>query len=795
MYYMKKRIFITGFLLIVFTCSMWSQVAMGKWSTHFAYNSVSQIAQSENKIYAVSNGALFSVGKLDGNTEFYSKLNGLNDASVSRIEYDQIDKQLLIIYDNGNIDILNSGGVTNLPDFLNKQISASKVVNHIQLYENKAYLSCNFGIIVLNMLKKEVVDTYYIGPDASEVKVLNTTVNNGIIYSLTSSTVFKASVNDPNLVNYTHWSATSGLPGNGDFQKIGSFSGQVILLRGGYLYKQETNNSWTPLLPTVSVNDFNVTNASLNVFTGNATYLINSLFNISPITNLGTITDAEFDAQNNTYYFAANSLGIISYKQTGSETPVINYFKPGGPAVNIPWDMSFAGNKLFVLPGGRWAAQNNTPGAVMMYEKGIWTNILGSDIQKTTGLNVLDFMNVAVDLTEPTDPNELKYSHFFVTSYGTGLFEFKDNTFYKLYNESNSTIKSIYPQGTNDYSMYMRLDGAIYNQNKDLFLTNSGVAIGLKVLMANGTWTQLNYPSLNNKATLGKITISNQNPNQKWINSVRYTPGITIFDDNGTITDQSDDKSVFIYPFTYPEQDKNGQTKLVSIYPTLIYTIVQDKNGVMWVGTDMGPFLFNNLSNVYNSDYTCSRVKIPRNDSTNLADYLLVGENIIAIAIDGANRKWIGTKSSGVYLMSENGQRTIQHFTVSNSPLLSNNVMSIAINPVTGEVFFGTDQGIVSYQSDANQAGTTFGDVYAYPNPVRQGYTGVITITGLMDNTQVKITDITGNLICETVSNGSIATWDGKDVHGRKVSTGIYLAICANADGTQSAITKILVIN
>jgi len=198
---------------------------------------------------------------------------------------------------------------------------------------------------------------------------------------------------------------------------------------------------------------------------------------------------------------------------------------------------------------------------------------------------------------------------------------------------------------------------------------------------------------------------------------------------------------------------------------------------------------------VYNSDYTCSRVKIPRNDSTNYADYLLVGENVIAIAIDGANRKWIGTRASGVYLMSENGQKTIQHFTVSNSPLLSNNIMSIAINPVTGEVFFGTDQGIVSYQSDANEASTSFGDVYAYPNPVRQGYTGVITITGLMENSQVKITDITGNLICETVSNGSIATWDCKDVHGRKVSTGIYLAICANADGTQSAITKILVIN
>jgi len=145
--------------------------------------------------------------------------------------------------------------------------------------------------------------------------------------------------------------------------------------------------------------------------------------------------------------------------------------------------------------------------------------------------------------------------------------------------------------------------------------------------------------------------------------------------------------------------------------------------------------------------------------------------------------------------MSENGQQTIKHFTVSNSPLLSNEILSIAINPLTGEVFFGTSQGIVSYQSDAGEAGSTFGDVYAYPNPVRQGYTGVITITGLMDNTQVKITDISGNLICETVSNGSIATWDGKDVHGRRVSTGIYLAICANTDGTQNAITKILVIN
>jgi hypothetical protein len=781
---MKKTILFTGFLLSIVSFTISSQVAMGKWNTHFAYNSVTQIAQSDNKIYAISNGALFSVDKLDANMQFYSKLSGLSDANISRIDFDTVNKQLLIIYDDGNIDILSSTGVINIPDFYNKQMSSSKEVNQIQFYNNKAYLSCDFGIIVLNMVKKEVSDTYYIGPNGAEVKVLNTAINNGTIYALTASTIFKASVTDPQLVNYEFWSTTTGLPGTGDFQKISSFGGQLILLRGGSLYKQETNNSWTPVLPNISVTNFNITNASLNIFTPGNVYLLDNLYNSKQVSNLGTITDAEYDAQNNIYYFAANSSGIISYKQVASESPVISYLKPQGPAVNIPWDMTFSHSKLFVVPGGRWGAQNLTPGVVMMYEKGVWTNILSGTIQAITGQPVLDFMNVAVD---PTDNK-----HFFVTSYGTGLYEFKDNVYVNWYNYLNSPIETIIPT---DPFHYMRLDGAIFDKNNNLFLTNTSAANGVKVLLADGTFHKLYYPCTNLKPTLGKILISNQNPNQKWIPVVRSTPGLAIFDDNGTITDQTDDKSVFISSFTFPETDNNGVIKLNSVTPGSVNSIAQDKNGVIWVGTDVGPFLFSDLTNVFNSGYTCSRVKIPRNDSTNLADYLLVGETIQAIAIDGADRKWLGTKSSGVYLMSENGQQTIQHFTVSNSPLLSNNIMSLAINPESGEVFFGTDQGIVSYQSDANEAGTSFGKVYAYPNPVRQGFKGLITITGLVVNTQIKITDINGNLVCETVSNGSLATWDGKDVHGRKVSTGIYLAICVNADGTQSTITKILVIN
>ncbi|MDD3319914.1 MAG: two-component regulator propeller domain-containing protein [Paludibacter sp.] len=781
---MKKIVLLFALVLCVFNTSIFAQVAMGEWRTHFAYNSVTQIAQSENKIYAVSEGALYSVDKYDGGIEFYSKLSGLNGTDISRIEFDTVNQQLVIIYTNGNIDVMGNGGVVNIPDLYNKQMSANKEINHIYFYNGKAYLSCNFGIIVLNLTKNEVADTYIIGPNASEVKVLCTTVHNDSIYAVTSTDIFKASINESFLVNYEFWSKVNSFPGSGDFQSIGSFSGNLILLRGGKLYKKK-DNVWSAILPSETITNFNISGTSLNAFTGISGFLIDDNFTSKALPALGTITDAKYDVINNTYWFAGNELGVVSYKQTGTDTPEINYFKPDGPAVNIPWSMIFSGQKLFVVPGGRWAGQYGRSGDVMMYEDGIWTNILSKTINALTNSPTVDFVNTAVD------PSDNK--HFFVTSYGTGLYEFKNNEFTKWHNhlEPNTTIETVAP---NDPFNYIRLDGAVYDNQGNLWFDNM-VADGgeIKVLMKNGTWDELYFSGF--RPTLGQILISNQNANQKWVPSVRYTPGILIFDDNATIADKSDDKSTFYYPFTYTETDNNQQTVLVSKSPTKIYTIAQDKNGVVWVGTDMGPFLFNNLSTVFNSDYTCSRVKIPREDSTNLADYLLVDETIKSISIDGANRKWIGTESSGVYLMSESGQETIQHFTTANSPLLSNDILSIAINPVTGEVFFGTSLGIVSYQSDASEAEDTFTDVHAYPNPVRENFNGVITITGLVQDTQVKITDLNGNLVCETISNGSVATWDGKDVHGRKVSTGIYLAICASSDGTQSAITKILVIN
>ena len=780
---MKIRIFTLALLISGLTSLLHAQIAMGKWRTHFAYNIVNQITQSENKVFAVSEGALFSVDKEDQEIEFYSKLSGLSDSNISGIEYDAENKQLLIVYLNGNIDFLSSGGVVNIPDLYNKQMSSSKAVNHIAFYNGKAYLSCGFGVLVLNMNRREVADTYFIGPNGANINVLNTTINNSYIYALTSNAIYKGLANEPNLVNYEYWTTVNGLPGSGELKKLLSFGGKLILQREDKLYSMDENNLWSPFLSQISVSGFYISNGKMMIYDGaSSVYLVNESFNVSLIENIGEVPDAEYDTERGLCWFAGKAKGVLSYN---TKTTTVETYKPMGPATNVPWDMKFAGQKLFVVQGGRWASEFGKPGYVMMYENGEWLNLDPKDIKAITQNEVLDFVNVAID------PDDNK--HFFVTSYGTGLYEFKNNKFENKnswYNNLNSSLETILQ---NEPFRYIRLDGAVFDSNKNLFMTNSYVSGGVQIRLANGTWTKLTNPEFF-KPTLGKILISKQNPNQKWIPSVRYTPGYIVFDDNGTLENQNDDKVVFRSSFVFIETD-NGQTNYISANPTSVNTIVEDLNGVIWVGTELGPFLFYNTSKVFDSDYTCSRVKIPRNDDTGLADYLLEKENIKAIAIDGANRKWIGTQTSGVYLMSENGQKTIHQFTVANSPLLSNDILSIAINPESGEVFFGTGNGIVSYQSDAVNGSETFTDVHAYPNPVREGFTGIITITGLVKDTQVKITDLNGNLICQTVSNGGIATWDGKDVHGKKVSTGVYLAICANEDGTQSTITKIMVIN
>lgn len=780
-----KKVFITlSFFLIV--AHSYAQLAMGKWRTHFAYNAVSQIAQTENKVFALSDGSLYAIEKFfDEQTppvyEFYSKTNGLTDNNISRIDYDNFNKRLLIIYKNGNIDFLGSGGIINLPDLYNKPMSINKLVNHVLFTPERAYLSTNFGVLVLNTKKNEVADTYFIGPNGSEINILGTVIFNSRIYAITANSILSANVNERNLVNFEFWNSLQSLPGTGAIAKIGLFRNRITLLRNKVLYSLTEQNAWEQLPLGFEVNDVIFDGPKLVVNENSQTsYLIDESLVKTTISNLGDIADAEFDTKRNAYWIAGGSKGVLLLNEANPS--LSTQFKPSGPSLNIPYFMKFAGKKLFVVPGGLWAGFENRPGNIMIYEQNKWKNIDHKRIEAITGFACRDFVSIAVD---PTNNKR-----FFVSSISSGIYEFNDTTLVQWYNVDNSGLEAM-----SNNKIYHITYALQFDKAGNLWVVNALNARPIKVLTPDKKWIALSHGVLkSDMMNLNTILISNQNPNQKWLNIQRWGKGLFVFDDKGTIENVEDDSKVFWNTLTYLESDNTG-TVSVSVSPGLFYCLAQDLNGVIWLGTDNGPFLFYNTANIFRNDYTVTRVKIPRNDGTNLADYLLKDERVKAIAIDGANRKWLGTENSGVYLMSENGQETIKHFTVANSPLLSNDILSIAINPETGEVFFGTGNGLISYQSDASQGNDIFNNVHAYPNPVRENYNGIITITGLVKNTQVKITDINGNVVYQTVSNGSLATWDGKQVNGQKVRTGVYLVVGVNEDGTQSVVTKLMVIN
>ncbi|GAT63901.1 type IX secretion system anionic LPS delivery protein PorZ [Paludibacter jiangxiensis] len=755
-----------------------SQTEMGKWCAYFAYNATNQLALTPQKVFAISSGALFSVNKADQSIEEYSKITGLSDNGINAIAYDKSHNQLLIVYSDANIDLYSEYGIANIPEFHDKLTSIDKTLNSISFNGDYAYLSCKFGILVVNLVKKEIADNYVIGSNGSNVSVLATAVFGGKIYALTASGLMQANAVDHNLANYQAWSNVSTIP-TGTNNNLIAFSNALWLLQNGVVYKSVDGAVWDAVgsfsgiarMQTEGTKLYFISDATSTIYVYDENLTLSTLENLAP----QMIT---YDPTLKKYWYVnGDSDGIVEADAAGVAA---NKFKPAGPFDNNAWKMTFAGDKLFVVPGGGWASQYKHPASVMMFENNEWSYISGTSIAAQTNvptLPVYDFISIAVDPKDNT--------HFFTSSYGMGLYEFKDNKFYKWYNSKNNGIESIFP-GQSLELYYQRLDGLAFDKAGNLWFTNSLVSNSIKYLTPAGIVKSYPFELISNKTNVQGILVDNLNSNRKWGNIARINQGVFVFDDNGTLDDTSDDKKAFYTSFF----DQDGNAFASDYYRCL----VQDKNNKIWIGTGKGPIVISNPDKAFSPNFTISRIKIPRNDGTNNADYLLGTEQVTSIVVDGANRKWIGTVTSGLYLVSEDGTATIAHFTAANSPLLSDNIISLELNQATGELFIGTDQGLISYQTDANKGSSVFDTMYAYPNPVRETYEGLITITGLITGSVVKITDVAGNLVYETTSNGGIATWNGKRAGGKRVSTGVYLVLAVSPDGSQSGMTKILVI-
>lgn len=440
---------------------------------------------------------------------------------------------------------------------------------------------------------------------------------------------------------------------------------------------------------------------------------------------------------------------------------------PGGPKYNYFGFMKFYKGRLYTCGGGYTVTQDlMRPGSIQVMNNDTW-QIYEDNLSEKTGAQYVDLNCLDID---PKNEN-----HVFAGG-RTGLYEFNNGQFTQLHTYDNSSLASTFQTDKN----YVLVQGLKFNSNGDLWVINSlNNDQNLLKYSAQKEWSSFYKENLKALANMSKLYFDNSG--LLWfVNDNWQKPSFYVYQES---TDAMNSFTSFV--------NEDGTTIAVNN----VRCVDEDNNHNIWLGTDMGP-IYLLRSDITKTNPAVQQYKVPRNDGTNLADYLLSGVDISCMAIDGAGRKWFGTNGNGVYLISQDNNTQEQHFLSSNSNLLSNNIESIAINPSTGEVFFGTDKGLCSYMSDATATVSEMGKeaTYAYPNPVKPNYSGPITIKGLTYNADIKIVTSNGVLVNEGKSTGGSYVWNGNDLNGNPVASGVYMVQVATQEGEKGTVCKIAIV-
>ena len=749
-------------------------VAIGQWRDHLSYYKGISVAEADLKIYCATVSNLFCYDRSDKSITRFSKDNGISDIGISKLDYNKHNNVLVITYSNANIDLIENNTLINIPDIKRKNITGNKTINNIMFIGDYAYLACGFGIVVLDLSKKEIKETYYIGTNGGQLNINDLTNDGNKIYAATDNGVYYADLNNSNLSDYSSWNKFSSIvKPNAKYNYIEFFNNKLYVNKPLPTYSSDTiyvydGTNWSifDTVHNITCQSIRTSYDKLVICYEYYGFVYNS--DLQVVKNVWTLNpegpmpnDAVLD-RDGQLWIADARFSLVRWSWDGD----VEKISPNGPGSNSVFAMSSLGGNIWVTPGGRdgtWGPVWNNNG-IFHFSNEEWKTIKGSALDTAT-----DLVTVAID--------PLNNKHVFAGSWSRGLLEFNDDQFVKLYNQTNSPL--LVPPGLGSY-YWIGVGGLKFDMDGNLWVTNSGVGTALSVYKTNGTWTTFNFSGLLYQNTIGELVIDNIN--QKWLILGRGD-GILVFNDNNTITNLSDDKSKRLNTII-------GNGGLPS---NNVLCLANDKDGEIWVGTDKGIAVFYNPENVFsNADFDAQQI-IVELDGT--AQILLGTETITCITVDGSNKKWIGTESGGVFLISSDGITEIHHFYTENSPLLSNSITSIAVDDKTGEVFFGTTKGIVSYKGNATEGNEDFTDVYAYPNPVKENFNGVIGIKGLVSNVDVKITDISGNIVFTTKAEGGQAIWNAKNFKGERVKTGVYMVFCTNDDGSKKYVTKIMVIN
>jgi ligand-binding sensor domain-containing protein len=754
-----------------------------EWNGHFSYNNSIDTSIGNGKIFTASENAIYIYSTSTDQLEEISTIDGLSGDFISNIHYSSNFNKLLIGYENGLLQIVdfNSDSVLTIYDIIEKETIApnKKKINELTEFGDIIYIATDYGISLYDLNLLEFGDSLFIGVGGSQQKVNQTIIGDNYLYAtIPDFGGIKRVSLDLDIINYQNW----------DIFHTGNFN-FILNLNEGFIFTDENSvflsqgNSYVEVISLPQpINDIVINDGRIIITTENKIFIYDSNFDLTNSSINSSLFNTTFNSSalyNDNIYIATSKKGLLKINLNNIQQ---NYsILPVGPLNNNVFSINSLYGNLWATFGDYTNTYNPYPlkrRGISHLTNNIWSNINVDSIpEKAVNLN-----NISI--------NPFNLDNVFISSYHGGLLEISGESL-SLYHESNSSLESLV---TSDISYNsIRISSSVFDDSGMLWLMNSRVDSPLKSYnLDTNQWSSYDFTQIiadgqNDELGFSDIVIDGNGT--KWIGGLNS--GLIGFNENGG------------NPLIKKLND-NDTGNLPSSY---VKSLAIDNNNHLWIGTIKGLRVLYNTSNFFNTNVATQQIVI---EEDGIYKELLEQQFISDIKVDGSNNKWVGTIGSGIFYFSQNGQQTIYHFTKDNSPLPSNNINDIALDFVNGLVFIATDKGLVSFDSGGSSTSSTLEDSYVYPNPVRPSFNmdiEKIKIAGITDDINIKITDISGNLVAEANSNvnsryngfnlevdGGIAYWNGKNLANRTVSSGVYIVMLSNLNTYETKVLKIMII-
>lgn len=732
------------------------------WVGHFSFNQVEDVAQGNGRIYGASENAIFIFSTLDGSITTLTTVNGLSGNTISAIYFSEAFNTLLIGYDNGIIDIIvgNSNNVLTVVDIFNKpSISPdSKRINHFIEDNGFAYIATGFGISLYDLGLLEFDDTYFIGDNGAQLNITETAILGEYIYAAsTDGGLRRALVGNTNIIDFNNWSTILG----GSFSAVAALDNTLFLVNNSMVQSAVDGVNFTPFLQFPEpITDLEPNETFLSITSQGLARVYSTNGNL--INSFGALDNfvTDYNAsviENNILYVATAGSGIASIQL--NDTSQIFQLLPNGPLENNIFNMASAGGVVYTVFGDYTVSYNPNPlktQGISKFSEESWFNIPPEEL-----LGARNLTHVTIN---PENPSQV-----FVSSFRDGLLELSEDVALTLYDDLNSTLDPIAP---ND----IRVNHTAFDRQGNLWISNVRGVNTIHRLTPAGQFTAISFAEVL------------EDPS-----NVRGADDIVIAGDGKVYLAGSSRAGLLAHdPVNGAVRRLFGENGAANLPIDDLRSLALDRNGTLWIGTRRGLRLLFAPATLFTEDQVSTDAIIILQDD--LAQELLNDQVVTDIVVDGSNNKWVATTDSGVFYFSPNGQETLLHFTTSNSPLPSNNVQDIALDEETGTVYFGTLRGLVAFQGSQTAPTEDLENVIVFPNPVRPSFGGEVRIEGLTANTNVKITDIVGNLVHEENTTGGSINWDTTAFGRHRVASGVYLILITGPQASETQIAKLMII-